>query len=118
MAAVAEPAQPRQHDPQAQWREFTNAHLAELLADSLAYALGQAATRALAAQQAEIARLRAQLDRYLGRMVFHCADSHLDAAADEWPHGAVEVRPGDILRATDTGRELEYRGPEAGWQPR
>lgn len=109
------PASPR--DPQAEWREFTDAHLAELLADSLAYALGAVAARALTAQQTEIARLRAQLDRYQGRTVFHCNDAHLDAVAAGQPALTPDARPGDILRATDTGREMQYRGG-GEWVPR
>lgn len=105
-------------DLQAQWREFTDARLADLLADSLAYAVARAATQALTAQQSEIARLRAQLDRYQGRTVFHATDANLDAVARGLPDDRPDARLGDILRATDTGRELEYRGPDAGWQPR
>lgn len=51
---------------------------------------------------AEIARLRIELDRYQGRTVMFCTDAQLDAAAI----ASLDAEPGTILRATDTGREL------------
>ena len=45
--------------------------------------------------------------------MLYCTDAQMDTAAA----GARDVPPGTILRATDTGRELELaRG--GWWQPR
>lgn len=93
-------------NPVTEWRAFTDEHLAELLTDSLAYAMAHAATKIITQMQEEIAGLRAELDRYQGRTVYHCTDAQMAAAAI----GCTDARPGDILRATDTGRELIREG--------
>lgn len=103
--------------PMAQWREFTDLHLAQLLTDSLAHAVATAATKVLTAQQEEIARLRAELDRYQGRTVYHTTDAQLSAAMAQ----CKDARTGDIVRATDTGREFEARrefADQVSWEAR
>jgi len=68
---------------------------------------GLGSERALAAQitalQGENARLRAELDNYHGRTVLFCTDAGMGTAA----LASLDEGDGTILRATDTGRELE-----------
>jgi hypothetical protein len=60
---------------------------------------------------AEIARLRIELDRYQGRRVLFTTDAALDQAAI----ASMDEEPGTILRATDTGRELVLA--DGTWEP-
>lgn len=66
--------------------------------------------RVLADRDTQIARLKAELDAYQGRTVYHCQDRDMETAR------AGIGEPGAILRATDSGRELEWRN--GAWQPR
>ena len=70
------------------------------------------AGRVIAEQDAEIARLQAELDQYHGRTVLHCTEAMLDDAAVT----SLDEPDGTILRATDTGRELVMDGRM--WRPR
>jgi hypothetical protein len=102
----AEPGAP------AAFRAWVRAHTAELLTDPTAAAAVTAAQRALAAQDAGIARLRGELDRYHGRAVYFCTEAHAPAA-----QATLTAEPGGtVLRATDTGQEWELRG--GAWLPR
>lgn len=80
--------------------------------DGRADALIRAARAVFADLQATIDGLVAQLDAYQGRTVMFCLDAHLDEAAGQSP----DAGPGTILRATDTGRELERTS--GGWRER
>jgi len=78
----------------------------EIMRDAVADALRKMAGRVFAEQDAEIARLNAELDRYQGRQVLYTTDAHLDTAAI----ASLDAADGTILRATDTGRELLMHG--------
>ena len=114
---MSTPPLPQRQSPVSAWQAFTDLHLAELLTDPLAYAMAHAATQALTLQQEQIARLRAELDRYQGRTVYHCTDAQLSAAMAQ----CKDAQAGDIVRATDTGREFvarrEFRD-EVSWEAR
>lgn len=100
-------------DSVAAWHAFAAEHAAELLAQPLAYAVAHMTQQVITEASAAIERLRSELDAYCGRQVLYCTDAQMDTAAA----GARDVPPGTILRATDTGRELELaRG--GWWQPR
>jgi predicted ATPase len=83
-----------------------------LLTGPEVHALGHLASQAIAEAGAEIARLKAQLDRYQGREVFYCTDANAPFALASV--GAAPV--GTVVRATDTGREWELT--VTGWEPR
>ena len=95
------------------FRAWCRGHQAALLADPQLHALGYLAHRALSEAAVHIAQLRAQLDRYTGREVHYTTDAHLDEAATSI---SLWAPPGTIVRATDTGRELELT--PTGWEPR
>jgi hypothetical protein len=62
--------------------------------------------RELAEARAEIARLRAQLDSYQDRAVYHTTSANAIAAMASLPPD--DLPPGTIVRATDTGQEWEF----------
>lgn len=104
-------------NPVTGWRSFTDLHLAELLTDSLAYAMAHAATQVITRMQEEIAGLRAELDRYQGRTVYHCTEAQLSAAMAQ----CLDAQTGDIVRATDTGTEFVARrefADQVSWELR
>jgi hypothetical protein len=101
----------------AAWSEWVHEHSAEILADPLLHSLALASRKAIGEANVAAARLQAELDNYQGRTVYHCLDRDLDRAV-QYPEQFSDLVPGSVARATDTGRELEYRGPVAGWQPR
>jgi hypothetical protein len=78
------------------------------------YKIMMLAFRAVDEVQVEVARLRHALDVMASRKVVYCMDRNMD----EIILGESLSREGDgtILRATDTGRELELRG--GAWLPR
>lgn len=72
------------------------------------------AFRALGEKEAEIARLKAELDRYEGREVRHGLERYIQSSLSD---GSIPAeRDGTILRATDTGAEWECQGGE--WKVR
>ena len=77
------------------------------------HALVHLASNAIGEQAAHIAGLRAELDRYQGRTVFFTTDAMLATAAGQLLSAA---RPGDMVRATDTGRELRCTAT-GEWEP-
>lgn len=99
---------------EAAWSAWIADHSPEILRDPLLHDLALASRRALGERAAEIARLKAQLDGYLGRQVQHCTSANAAVA------GAVLIRDraplGTLLRATDTGQEWELTA--TGWEPR
>lgn len=56
----------------------------------------------------QLAESRDELDRYQGRTVHHCMERDLLTAADSLKD-SPELVAGTILRATDTGFEVEWR---------
>jgi hypothetical protein len=75
------------------------------------------AFRALADKDAEIARLKAQLDQARGTSVLLATQAHIEQMLLIGAGGAMDgVRDGTVLRATDTGAEYELRG--GTWLPR
>lgn len=74
----------------------------------------QLALGALQEKNTEIAQLKAQLDAIKGHTVLHCMERDIERILGD---GSVAAEAdGTILRATDTGRELELRG--GTWLPR
>jgi hypothetical protein len=109
-----------QPDPRpllAAWSTWVHEHAGEILADPLLHSLALASRKAIGEANVAEARIRAELDRYQGRTVYHCLDRDLDRAV-QYPEQFSDLVPGSVARATDTGRELEWRGPGGGWQPR
>jgi hypothetical protein len=87
----------------AGWHEETARLAPEILTDPVAYALAYLAQQIITEAVAETERLRAELDSYRGRQVLYCTDGRLEALAET----VRDAPPGTIMRATDTGRELE-----------
>jgi hypothetical protein len=72
------------------------------------------AFQALAGKDAEIARLKAELDRYEGRDVRHGLERYIQSQLSD---GAIAPeKDGTILRATDTGAEWECQ--DGAWKVR
>lgn len=71
------------------------------------------AFRALGEKDAEIARLKAELDRYEGREVRFGLERYIQSSLSD---GAIPVEEGVIYRATDTGTEWECR--DGSWRVR
>jgi hypothetical protein len=86
-----------------EWERATAHHASEILSDPLTYALAHLTSRLIIEATAEISRLKSQLDGYAGRQVLHCARGQWDAILPTLGDAA----PGTVLRATDTGEELE-----------
>lgn len=99
----------------AAFRAWCGQHGYSLLTDAHTHALGHLANAALGEADAEIARLRCELDRYLGRQVIHTTAANAAALASV-PATTTDP-PGTILRATDTGDEWEL-APSGFWLPR
>jgi hypothetical protein len=74
--------------------------------------------RQLAEARAEIARLRAELDRYQGREVYYTTSHHLVESLAALP--TDDLPPGTVVRATDTGQEWELvpGRPQGPWRER
>lgn len=89
-------------------------YAAEILVSPAAHALVTLARRAIGELVAANQRLETELDGYRGRTVFHAADSQLEYMA---ANCCADAQPGDILRATDTGREMFCLSP-GRWEPR
>lgn len=64
----------------------------------------------------DTARLKAQLDQYEGRKVFHTLGAIFEKQRWELTAAQAELEPGCVLRATDTGREELWNG--TSWEPR
>jgi hypothetical protein len=94
------------------WRENVKLLYPEIIRDPVARALRYIAERVFLEQDAQIARLRAELDTCQGRKVVHCMGE--DAYQVMLDNG--QEHPGTILRATDTGAEWEMAGD--GWHLR
>lgn len=78
--------------------------------------MGETAAAALQAElteaRSEIARLKAETDEQRGRRVYHCLERDFGLIQGQLRLG--DVSEGDIIRATDTGRELVWM--EDAWQ--
>jgi len=61
------------------------------------------------------AQLRGELDRYRGHQVFHCLDRDLEGLTAD-PGNFRDASPGAVLRATDTGREVQLAA-DGQWVP-
>ncbi len=98
-------------------REAWDAELARLrgviMYDAAASAIAHLAARVFTEYEAEIARLRAELDEATGARVLLCPAVHMFAAAV----ASTGEEPGTILRATDTGEEWVL-GEDHTWNPR
>lgn len=70
------------------------------------------AIRTIAEQDAEIARIQAELDAYQGRTVMFCTEAQMDGVM----LSCLDEPDGTVLRATDTGRELVLA--DHTWLPR
>jgi hypothetical protein len=88
------------------WQRWTAEHTGELLTDAMAHATAHVANETIRECVSEVARLRAELDRYQGRTVHHCTEGQMSSAAAQL---ALDAATGDILRATDTGREWIFQ---------
>lgn len=95
------------------WHHWTAEHTAELLTDPAAHACAHLANTVIHEVVGEVIRLRDELARYQGRSVFHTTEDRMAEAVGQVP----DARPGDILRATDTGREWIAEPPEFGGDP-
>lgn len=93
---------------------YVSQHTAELLLDPALHALAHQARAVTREADAEIARLRAELDRYHGREVFYCTAGQAPAARSSL---APSAPPGSVVRATDTGQEWQLT-PSRDWLPR
>jgi hypothetical protein len=100
-------------DAVGDWHRWTAEHTAELLTEPLAHACAHLANEVIHECIGEIARLRADLDKYHGRTVHHCTEAQMQSASAQL---ALTVMTGEILRATDTGREWIFR--EGSWVER
>jgi hypothetical protein len=87
----------------AGWHEQCARLAPEILTDPVAYSLAYLAQQIITEAVAETERLRAELDSYRGRQVLYATDGRLDELAQT----VTDAPPGTIMRATDTGRELE-----------
>jgi hypothetical protein len=94
-------------DAVGHWHAWTTEHTAELLTNAMAHACAHIANETIHECIGEIARLRAEIDRYRGYTVHHCTEAQMDSAAAQL---ALDAARGDILRATDTGREWQFQG--------
>lgn len=99
-------------DLRGDWHRVKGQHMVKILRNPVMHALVTAADHVISHQAAEIAQLQAQLDAYQGRTVIHCTDAQMDYAAGQ----SLDEPEGTILRATDTGREMEMTGRL--WAPR
>ena len=79
--------------------------------DALTRAEWRRLRRRIAELQAEVARLRSELDEYRGARVLFCLDRDL---AEAMANAAAEA-DGTRLRSTDTDREFELNG--GAWLP-
>jgi len=97
------------------FNRYIGEHTAELLLDPQMHALGHICRATIHEATAEIARLRAELDRYQGREIFYVTE---DQAADACLSlAATGTAAGAVVRATDTGREWVLT-PGRDWLPR
>ena len=101
-------------DAHAAFNRYVSEHTAELLLDPEMHALAHVTRLTIREADAEIARLRAELDRYHGREIFYCTDGQ---AADARRSLAPVASPGSVVRATDTGSEWVLT-PGRDWLPR
>lgn len=99
-------------DLRGDWHRLKGQYMMEILRNPVMHYLVTGADQVIAYQAAEIARLRGELDNYQGRMVLHCTEANLDEAMII----GLDSDEGTILRATDTGREMELHG--GTWLPR
>lgn len=96
----------------ADWEAARQEHRLAILWNAETHALCHIASEVISEQDAEIARLRGELDGYQGRAVLHCTDAQMDTAMLD----SLGEADGTILRATDTGRELVLS--DGCWLPR
>jgi len=101
---------------EAGWAEVTAQVRGWLLTSPEGHALYKTATQVHAEFRAEIARLRAELDKYEGRQVVHCLDRDMTKAIESTWEAEGGPPEGTLIRATDTGRELEWKA--GAWLPR
>jgi len=98
-------------------REAWDAELSRLrgvlLYDAPASAIAHVAARVFQEYEAEIARLKAELDEAQGTHVLLCMSIHMFAAAV----ASTGEQPGTVLRATDTGAEWVLNEDHI-WNPR
>ena len=97
----------------AAWHSQTARLAGEILVQPAAYALATIAQEIIAEGTTEMARLKGELDRYQGRQVLYATDARLEQVSEQ----VDGAQPGTVLRATDTGRELQL-GRDGGWSPR
>jgi hypothetical protein len=106
-----------QHTDLRDAREAWDAELLRLrgviLHDAAASAIAHMAARVFGEYEAEIARLKAELDEATGAHVLLCMSIHMFAAAV----ASTGEEPGTILRATDTGEEWVLNEDRI-WNPR
>jgi hypothetical protein len=97
----------------ASWHRSAAHHASEILTDPLAYSLARLTQAIITEATCEIERLRSELDSYRGRQVLYCTSAQMPGLLPE----ITDVPPGTVVRATDTGEEVELaRG--GYWQPR
>lgn len=97
----------------AAWRQETARLSPEILRDAVAYNLANLTELLIAAADRELRSLREQLDDIkAAHQVWLCPDAYLAQAALD----STDAQPGQILRATDTGRELVFTAGGA-WEP-
>lgn len=88
------------------WNAETHRLRGEILRDAVAYALEHIALQVFAEYEAEIARLKAELDQRLHRNVLHVMERYARQAQES----SMTEPEGTIMRATDTGREWVFAG--------
>jgi hypothetical protein len=99
----------------ARYYRWVHEHAAEILTTPDLETLARYSQAALGEAATAVAQLRAQLDAYAGRTVYHTTAAALQRLLAD-PAALASCAPGDILRATDTGQEW-VRTP-GGWLPR
>jgi hypothetical protein len=90
----------------ADWWVARHEHQLAILMHAETHALSHVASAVIREQEAEIERLRGELDGYQGRSVLFCTEAQMAAAA----MSSLDEPDGTVLRATDTGRELVLSG--------